>query len=315
VKRSLVLGFAIVLLTSPAARGVTRVTIGTGPWGGVFFPVGSALATLLNRYVADIQASAEPVEGSAHALELVHTGQLTLAIVALGSAPESGRGDAPVDKRYDNVGFVMAAMDTGQTLVTLSDSGIRTYADIKGLRVAANTPASRTLLLAALRLYGVREADVQLTFMNYAEQIAALREGTIDAGFVPVRPYNADVAGLASATTIRVLGLDATKAKAFDMARAWTSVLVKARTYRGQDADLVVPGSHTALLAHKNVDAALIYRIVKAVVDHGRAFGDLHPGGADFTVDKTRFLVEHKLVPTAFHPGAERYWREHGVLR
>ena len=58
-----------------------------------------------------------------------------------------------------------------------------------------------------------------------------------------------------------------------------------------------------------------VYRIVKAIVDHGRAFGDLHPGGADFTVDKTRFLVEHKLVPTAFHPGAERYWREHGVLR
>jgi hypothetical protein len=71
VKRSLVLGFAIVLLTSPAARGVTRVTIGTGPWGGVFFPVGSALATLLNRYVPDIRASAEPVEGSAHALALL----------------------------------------------------------------------------------------------------------------------------------------------------------------------------------------------------------------------------------------------------
>ena len=61
------------------------------------------------------------------------------------------------------------------------------------------------------------------------------------------------------------------------MTPVWTSVLVKARTYQGQQADIVVPGSHTALLASQNADAALIYRIVKAVVDHGRAFGDLHP--------------------------------------
>jgi len=54
---------------------------------------------------------------------------------------------------------------------------------------------------------------------------------------------------------------------------------------------------------------------VKAIIDRGRAFGELHPGGAEFTVDKTRFFVDHELVPTAFHPGAERYWREHGVLR
>jgi uncharacterized protein len=314
MKRWLALAVAFVLLASPAAHGVTRVTIGTGPWGGVFFPVGGALATILNRYVRDISATAEPLEGSAHALELVHTGQLTLAIVTLATAHFGVRGEAPSDKKYDNVGFVMAGMDAGQTLVTLADSGIHTYADVRGLRVAVNTPASKALLIAALKVYGVREIDVRLTFMNFAEQISALRERAIDAGFLPVTPYNADVSGLASGTMIRVLGLDPAKARAFEAAPYWTPVVVKTRTYEGQNAGLIVPGTHTTLLAHKHADPTLIYRIVRAIIDHRPALSDLHPGGEEFTADKTRFFIERKLVPIAFHPGAERYWREAKVL-
>ena len=140
------------------------------------------------------------------------------------------------------------------------------------------------------------------------------RGAEIDAGFLPVAPYNADVSGLAASRTIRILGLDPVKARAFEAAPYWTPVLVKARTYEGQNAELVVPGSHAVLLAHKQADPTLVYRIVKAIIDHRRAFGDLHPGGDEFTADKTRFLIERKLVPTAFHPGAERYWREAKVL-
>jgi len=150
--------------------------------------------------------------------------------------------------------------------------------------------------------------------MNYAEQIDALREHAIDAGFLPVSPYNADVADLASDTAIRIIGLDTAKATTFEAGPDWTAVRIKARTYHGQHSDLVVPGSRTVLLAHKHADSMLIYRIVKSIAEHNRALEDLHPGGAEFSADKTRFFVERKLVPMAFHPGAERFWRERGVL-
>jgi uncharacterized protein len=288
MKRSLALAVVIMVFSWPVAFGATRVAIGTGPWGGVFFPVGSALATILNRYVRDVSVTAEPVEGSAHALELLHTGQLTLAIVTLDTAHFGVRGEAPFDKKYDNVAFVMAGMDAGQTLVTLADSGVHTYADVRELRVAVNTPASKAVLVAALKLYGVRETDIRLTFMNFAEQIAALREGEIDAGFLPVTPYNADVSGLASGTAIRVLGLDPVNARAFEAAPFWTPVVVRARIYQGQNVELIVPGIHTALLAYKHADPTLIYQIVKAIADHRRAFADLHRGGDEFTAEKTR---------------------------
>jgi uncharacterized protein len=310
-----IVGLLGILLVPVQVMSATRVSIATGPWSGVYFPVGEALAKILNKHIPGMEAVPTPAVGSAHALELVHSGEVSVAIVGLATAHFGVRGQREFTRKYDNVGFVMAGMDAGQSLVTRAASGIKTFADVKGLRLAANTPASKALLLAALKPYGVKEADVQLTLMSYAEQIAALRDETIDAGFLAVSPRNIDVVNLASEYPVRILSFDSTKATLFEAVPDWTPVAIKARTYPGQDQDLLVPGTHTALLAYRQAESSTIYRIVKTIIEHNGEFGELHPGGREFTIEKTRFFVEKHLVPVAFHPGAERYWRGKGVLR
>jgi TRAP transporter TAXI family solute receptor len=310
-----IVGLLGILLVPVQVMSATRVSIATGPWSGIYFPVGEALAKILNKHIPGMEAVPTPAVGSAHALELVHSGEVSVAIVGLATAHFGVRGQREFTRKYDNVGFVMAGMDAGQSLVTRAASGIKTFADVKGLRLAANTPASKALLLAALKPYGVKEADVQLTLMSYAEQIAALRDETIDAGFLAVSPRNIDVVNLASEYPVRILSFDSTKATLFEAVPDWTPVAIKARTYPGQDQDLLVPGTHTALLAYRQAESSTIYRIVKTIIEHNGEFGELHPGGREFTIEKTRFFVEKHLVPVAFHPGAERYWRGKGVLR
>ena len=308
-------GLLGILLVPGLVMSATRVSIGTGPWSGVAFPVGEALAKVLNKHIPGMEAVSTPVVGSAHALELVHSGEVSLALVGLATAHFGVRGQREFTRKYDNVGFVMAGMDVGQSLVTRVESGIRTFGDVKGLRLAANAPASKALLMAALKPYGVGEGDVRLTLMSFAEQIAALRDETIDAGFLPVSPRNMDVVSLASEYPVRILSFEASKAKLFEAVPDWTPVTIKARTYPGQNQDLLVPGTHTALLAYRQAESSTIYRIVKTIIEHRGELGELHPGGREFTIEKTRFFVEKHLIPIAFHPGAEQYWRERGVLR
>jgi uncharacterized protein len=176
--RRLVLPVAlfVVALVVPATAA-TRVSIATGPWGGVYFLVGTALAHLLSKHIPGATAIAEPVTGSAHGLELVHRGEATIGLVGLASAHFGVRGQREFDCKYDNVAFVMAAMDSGQSLVTLTASGIRTFADVKGLHVGVNTPASRVQLLAALTLYGVKEADLRLSVMSYTSSLPRCGKG------------------------------------------------------------------------------------------------------------------------------------------
>jgi len=315
MKTIAVVGLVGILLVPALVMSATRVAIGTGPWSGVYFPVGEALAKVLNKHIPEVEAVPMPMVGSAHALELVHSGEVSLAIVGLATAHFGVRGQREFTRKYDNVGFVMAGMDAGQSLIARAESGIRTFGDVKGLRLAANAPASKALLIAALKPYGVAEGDIRLTLMSFAEQIAALRNETIDAGFLPVSPRNIDVVNLAAEYPVRILSFEASKAKLFEAVPDWTPVVVKARTYPGQNQDLLVPGTHTALLAHRQAESATIYRIVKTIIERNSEFGELHPGGREFTIEKTRFFVEKHLVPMAFHPGAEQYWREKGVLR
>jgi TRAP transporter TAXI family solute receptor len=316
MRRRFIALLAILLLAlGVPGTAATRITISTGPWGGVYFLVGTAMAHLLSKYIPGATAIAEPATGSAHSLEFVHRGEATIGLVGLASAHFGVRGQREFDKKYDNVGFVMAAMDSGQSIVTLADSGVRAFGDVRGLHVGVNAPASKTQLLAALKLYGINEGNLRLSVMSYTEQLAALREGTIDAAFIALSPYNPDLAAFASAQPIRILGLDAARAKTFDESPFWTPVTLLGRTYQGQDRDLLVPGAHSTLVANKQADPELIYQIVKTIVERNREFADLHPGGRDFTIAKTRMFVEQNLVPMAFHPGAERYWREKGVLK
>jgi len=315
MRRVIAVGLVLALLVPTALLADTRITVATGPWGGVYFVVGTALAHFLSTHIHGTTAIAETVTGSAHGLELVHRGEATIALVSLDAAHFGVRGQREFNRKYDNVGFVMAAMDAGQSLVTLRDSGVKTFADVKELRVAANTESSKALLEAALKVYGVSVKDFRLALMNYTEQLNRLREGTLDVGFIAVSPYNREVAEFASGQPIRILGFDAAHAKTFEQQPFWTAVRIRAGTYPGQDADLLVPGVHTTLLAHKQADPALIYQITKTIVERRRDFENLHPGGREFTAEKTRSFIDHHLVPVAFHPGAERYWREKGILK
>lgn len=315
--KRLALTLAVLLALPLTAASTTRISVGTGSAGGVYFFVGTAMTRLINQHVPGLSATPEPVTGSAQATKLVHAGDLTLALAEVATVHHGYRGSRrDFDRKYDGVRFVMAGMDTGQTAVVFADSPVKSYADVKGKRIATNSPASRAMIAPALEMHGIKDADVKHTTLNYSEQVTAMKDGGLDVGFFAAAPRNASVMDLAASRPIRVLGLDPERAREFAKAYPyWTPLTLKAGTYAGQDRDVLMPAFYTALIVNKDADASLVYGIVKAIVDHGREFGDMHEGGKEFTVDKTRRFVEQNMVPAPFHPGAERYWREKGVLK
>lgn len=317
MKKLLAQALAASLLLPVAATSATRISVGTGSTGGVYYFVGTALTKILNQHLPGVNATPEPVTGSAHAHKLVHTGDLTIALAEVATVYHGHRGSRKdFDKKYENIRFVMAGMDTGQTAVVWADSPIKSYADIKGKRIATNSPASRAKLGPAMELHGVKEADVHHKTLNYSEQVSAMKDGSLDVGFFAAAPRNASVMDLAAARPIRILGLDPDKAKAFGKAYPhWMPLTLKAGTYAGQDKDVMMPAFYTALIVNKDADPGLVYTIVKTILDRGDEFGQLHAGGKEFTVEKTRFFVEREMVPVPFHPGAERYWREKGIIK
>ena len=317
MRRLSALALATAVLLPGTAAAATRISVGTGTTGGVYYFVGTALTKILNQFLPEVNATPEPVTGSAHATKLTHAGDLTLAMAEVATVYHGYRGSRrDFDKKYENVRFVMAGMDNGQGAIVWADSPVRSYADLKGKRVAANSPASRAMLVAAMEVYGLKESDAQHKTLSYPEMVSAMKDGSVDVGFFSIGPRNATVMELATSRPIRILAFDGPREQDFNKAYPfWTAVPLKAGTYPGQDRDLPLPAFYTAVIASKDADAALVYAIVKTLIERGKEFGELHPAGKEFTVEKTRFATERNLVPVPWHPGAERYWREKGVIK
>ncbi len=315
--KRLALALSILVLVPLTTMSATRISVGTGSSGGVYFFVGTALTTLLNKYVPGLNATPEPVTGSAQATKLVHSGDLTIALAEVATAYHGYRGSRQdFEKPFDGIRFVMAGMASGQAPVVWADSSIKSYADFKGKRIAANSPASRAMIEPLLKMYGVGMSDVRYTTLNYTEQVSAMKDGNLDIAFMAPAPRNASVMDLAARRPIRIIGLAPEKAVEYTKSYPhWAPITLKADTYAGQDADVLMPAYHTATIASKDADPDLIYAIVKAVIEHTKEFGDIHESGREFTVEQTRAFVEQGVVPAPFHPGAERFWREKGILK
>src|SRR5580765_1332707 len=92
--RSLALGLAALGLVAGAALAhMKTIAIGTGGTGGVYYPLGGALANVLSKTLPGYQATAEVTGGSVDNLKLIGSGQSELGFVMADAALDAFKGE------------------------------------------------------------------------------------------------------------------------------------------------------------------------------------------------------------------------------
>ena len=91
----------------------------------------------------------------------------------------------------------------------------------------------------------------------------------------------------------------------------WTPATMPAGTFRGQDEDVRVPGTTTNLFVREDFPAELAYTITKTICENIEQFQSTHQALSDFTCADA-WRPENNIIP--LHPGAERYYREAGLM-
>ncbi len=168
---------------APGADGT--LSIATGGTGGVYYPYGGGMATLLGEQLG-VTASVQETNASVDNLLLVQDGDADLAF-ALGDTVADGvAGRAQFEGRAVQLCTLGRLYDNFTQTVTMAGTGIRTVADLRGKRVSVGSPGSGTEVIAVriLEAAGINpETDIQRSQLGVGETAQALRDGTIDAGF------------------------------------------------------------------------------------------------------------------------------------
>src|SRR2546430_4959504 len=139
---------AFGLATAGAQDKKTRISIGTGGTGGVYYPLGGGLAALLSKYVPGVDATAEVTAGSIANLQLIDSGKSEIGFTMADAAWDAVNGLDKFSAKRVPLRTLAVFYPNRMHVVTIEGTGINAMKDLKGKRVSTGAPVSGTEVTA-----------------------------------------------------------------------------------------------------------------------------------------------------------------------
>ena len=308
-----VIAFLLSLIC--ASVNAQNISIATGGTGGVYYPMGGGLASVLSSKVPGMSATAEVTGGSVDNLKLIGTGKPYVGFAMADAAKDATSGidkfkDKPIEVRnllilYPNLMHV----------ATVESTGIKTMADLKGKRISTGAPGSATEVMAfrLLEAAGLDpNKDVKRERLSVAESVNAVKDRKIDAFFWVGGLPTAAVTDLANSPGMKIVMID-TAAEVPSMNKKYgnlyfPSVITK-QTYSGMAKDNNVAAVANLLVVNANMPDAEAYKIVKAIFDNQLELVRSHAEYRNVKLEAQKT----NATPVPYHPGALKYFKEKGI--
>ncbi|MCK0142860.1 TAXI family TRAP transporter solute-binding subunit [Aliiroseovarius sp. F20344] len=311
-------GVAATAVLAPAAFAEEFITIGTGGVTGVYYPTGGAICRLVNKGRKDhgVRCSVESTGGSVYNINTIREGELEFGVAQSDWQYHAYNGTSKFEEAgaFPGLRAVFSVHPEPFTVVARADSGIKTFEDLKGKRVNIGNPGSgqRGTMEVLLEALGWTTGDFALaTELKASEQSAALCDNQIDAMVYTVGHPSGSIQEATTAcdsVLVEVSG-DVVNKLVEDNAFYRTAV-IPGGMYRGNDADTATFGVGATFVSSDKVSDDAVYAVVSSVMNNIEDFKGLHPAFAN--LDPKEMATAGLSAP--LHPGAEKYYKEAGII-
>src|ERR1700741_1633857 len=264
MKRGFTLAVAAMAAATLALGGAVAqqraIAIGTGGTGGVYYPIGGALANLISKTFPDMQATARVTGGLVDNLKLINSGQSELAFSMADAALDAFNGVDKFKGTKVPLRTLMVLYPNIMHVVSIEGTGVNTLADLKGKRVSTGAPGSATEVMAfrVIEAAGLdKDKDMKRERLSVAESVNALKDHKIDAFFW--------VGGLPTAGVTDLANTPGNKLKLIDHAdlvaamnkkygNLYVQDTIAKDVYKGMEADNKQATVMNLLVAHEKMD-------------------------------------------------------------
>lgn len=332
MNKRFILGLAAaigIFAQGAAAQDMAFFRIGTGGTAGTYYPIGGLIANAISNPpgsracddggscgVPGLVATAVASNGSVGNINAINGGQMEAGFTQSDVAywAQTGTGLWSEQPPVEKLRLISNLYPESIHLVARADAGIETVSDLAGKKVSLDEPGSGTLVDAKLILeaYGLSEDDISAEYLKPDQAADRMRDGAMDAFFF-VGGYPAGViAELASQHDVKLIPI--TGAEAEKLLGEYTFFAADnfpAGTYEGQDGEVPTISVGAQFVTSADQPEELVYEITKALYNENtqKLFAAGHAKGKLITLDSA---TDGAGIP--FHPGAEKYYREAGMI-
>lgn len=311
-KRVLALGLILVFaLGGTALAAQTFVTIGSGGVGGTYYPLGGVMAELLTKAGVDIRANSRSTSASRENCRLVASDQAQIGMTMGSTLWQAYNGvDAFKDDGKLDLLTLMHMYAAPQHIVTTTRTGIKTFEDMKGKKVSVGAPGGGDQVLTNMILTaaGWTDKDYKKQQLTQPEAVTALKDGNLDVAFFNFAIPGSAVMEIAAVRDVVLIPIpDDVIAKVVAENPFMMPFTIPAGTYAKQTEECRVVADGNFLVVSSKMSDQVAYDCLKIFIEKRGEIQKTTPHASEFVPEKAGVGI----IP--FHPGAAKYFGEHGV--
>jgi TRAP transporter TAXI family solute receptor len=308
-----------VLVAFPASSEAKVYKFSGGPSGGTFQYFASGISQwtndkkLLGMNKVNVSASA----GSTQNVRLISAGKADFGIAYAGDTYLASVGKlSPQDTTtYEGIRAVGYLYGAPAQLIVRADSGINSAADLAGKRVAVGKGGSGAAANAERFFKGMGVWDkMEPQFLGYNNAAAAFSNKQLDAFWIFAGYPTAAVIQAAQQNDIKLIDVytDAVSHGVFEEFPFYSGLDIPANTYKGQTETVKSFQDSALWIASDKVPDDVVYNMIKSVYSQE---------GLAYLVTIKKTAKEMSIAggtkgteKLKLHPGAEKFWKEMGVI-
>lgn len=305
---------AILATSSNAHANPTSINILTGGPSGVYYPLGMSLSKLYSENIAGSTFSVRATKASVENLNLLQIARGQLAFALGDSVADAWKGDeeAGFKAPRDRLRAIAGIYPNYIQIVASQASGINSLEDLRGKRISVGAPRSGTELnaRAIFQAAGLSYSDMgHVEFKPYAESVRLIEKGQLDATLQSAGLGSAAIRELAERVPIKFVAIPEQVVSRIG-GSAYQSGTIPAGTYKGQTSDVTTATITNVLVSQTSVSDDIAYQMTKLLFENLDRLAEAHPAAKSIRLERAT-----RGLPIPLHPGAERFYREVGVLK
>lgn len=314
--RTWMLAGLLAALVGSLAFAQTRLTLGSSPPGGTWYPLAAGLAEVWNNNIDDLTVTVEGTGGSLVNPRWLADEQVEIALNSLDMFYAARNGTPPYEDDAQDLSDMRAFMlqhSSPHFVVALESSDIEDFTDLAGKRVAIGDrgAAANQRALWFFEAHGMDPDDVNLEYIGDDQAASALADGRIHAWIEFIGVPAAPVMNLTETRDVRFVpltedGLD----NLLEAHPFFVPTEIPAGTYRGQEEAYDGYGVTGALMFNASIDDQIVYEMCMTVEEHRAELRQIHQAFEQWIYDPN---IE-TITGQPLHDGARRCYEELGIL-
>ncbi|MCY1421869.1 TRAP transporter solute receptor, TAXI family [compost metagenome] len=279
----------------------------------MYYPVGVGLSQVYSTGIDGSKTSVQATKASVENLNLLQAGRGELGFSLADSVDDAWKGvaDAGFKAPLTKLRAIAGTYPNYIQIVASAESGIKTLADLKGKRISVGAAKSGTELnaRAIFKAAGLSYEDMgKVEFLPFAESVELSKNRQLDATLQSSGLGQASIRDLAATLPVVFVPIPAEVVAKIGN-NAYQSANIPADTYDGQSTDVPTATIVNILVTHEGVSDDLAYQMTRQMFDNLPRLVTAHAAAKDISLENAA-----KNLPIPLHPGAERFYKEKGLL-